>query len=135
VKYKNYFPLPNEIFSLGLSASEIAVYAFLMYCEDRQTFQCHPSYKTIGEAINMSKNTVKKNVSLLVKKKLIQTEPTKILSKKGQTRNGSLRYTLLPISVALEYYHQQQMEKLEEQARRIQVQKLLEKDGKIASNS
>ena len=70
MKYKNYFPLPNEIFSLGLSSGEIAVYAFLMYCEDRQTFQCHPSYKTIGEAINMSKNTVKKNVSLLVKKKL-----------------------------------------------------------------
>ena len=135
MKYKNYFPLPNEIFSLGLSSGEIAVYAFLMYCEDRQTFQCHPSYKTIGEAINMSKNTVKKNVSLLTKKKLIQTEPTKILSKKGQTRNGSLRYTLLPISVALEYFNEQQMVKLEEQARRIQVQKLLEKDEKIASNS
>ena len=83
----------------------------------------------------MSKNTVKKNVSLLTKKKLIQTEPTKILSKKGQTRNGSLRYTLLPISVALEYFNEQQMVKLEEQARRIQVQKLLEKDEKIASNS
>ena len=34
---KNYFPLPNEIFSLGLSFGEIAVYAYLMYCEDRQT--------------------------------------------------------------------------------------------------
>ena len=87
MKYKNYFPLPNEIFSLGLSSGEIAVYAFLMYCEDRQSFQCHPSYKTIGEAINMSKNTVKKNVSLLTKKKLIQTEPTKILSKK--VRHGT----------------------------------------------
>ena len=26
---KNYFTLPNEIFSLGLSAGEIAVYAYL----------------------------------------------------------------------------------------------------------
>ena len=26
---KNYFPLPNEIFSLGLSAGAIAVYGFL----------------------------------------------------------------------------------------------------------
>ena len=25
---KNYFPLPNEIFSLGLSAGAIAVYGF-----------------------------------------------------------------------------------------------------------
>ena len=48
---KNYFPLPNEIFSLGLSGGEILVYTYLMYREDRETFQCHPSYKTIGEAI------------------------------------------------------------------------------------
>ena len=68
-------------------------------------------------------------------KEVSQNRTNEILSKKGQTRNGSLRYTLLPISVALEYYHQQQMVKLEEQARRIQVQKLLEKDEKIASNS
>ena len=35
---KDYFPLPKEIFSLGLSAAEIAIYAFLLFCEDRQTF-------------------------------------------------------------------------------------------------
>lgn len=34
---RDYFPLPNEIFSLGLSTSEIAVYAYLMYCEDSRT--------------------------------------------------------------------------------------------------
>ena len=37
---KDYFPLPEEIFSLGLSAAEIAIYAYLLFCEDRQTFQC-----------------------------------------------------------------------------------------------
>ena len=50
---RDYFPLPNEIFSLGLSTGEIAVYAYLMYCEDRKTFQCHPSYKTIGKAVGI----------------------------------------------------------------------------------
>ena len=34
--YKNYFPLPNVIFSLGLSPGEIAVYSYLLYCEDRR---------------------------------------------------------------------------------------------------
>ena len=57
---KNYFPLPNEIFCLELSAGEIAVYAYLMYCEDRKTFQCHPSYRTIGRAVGSSRNTIKK---------------------------------------------------------------------------
>ncbi len=43
----DYFPLPKAVFRMDLSAGEIAVYAFLMYCEERDTFQCHPSYSTI----------------------------------------------------------------------------------------
>ena len=34
---KNYFTLPNEIFSLGLSAGEIAVYAYLRCLENPST--------------------------------------------------------------------------------------------------
>ena len=44
---KNYFPLPNEIFLLRLKPGELAVYAYLMYCENRKTYQCYPSYRTI----------------------------------------------------------------------------------------
>ena len=28
---RNYFPVPNEIFRLGLSGGEILVYCYLMY--------------------------------------------------------------------------------------------------------
>ena len=62
---KNYFPMPNEIFSMGLSAEEIAVYAYLMYRENRKSFQCWPSFNTIGNALRMSKNTVRKYVQQL----------------------------------------------------------------------
>lgn len=41
---KNYFPLPNEIYQLGLSHGAIAVYGYLLRIEDRRTYQCHPSY-------------------------------------------------------------------------------------------
>lgn len=44
---KNYFPLPNEIFMLGLTPGELAVYSYLMRCEDRKTHQCHPSYANV----------------------------------------------------------------------------------------
>ena len=54
---KNYFPLPNEVFALGLSPGALAVYSYLMYIEDRTTYQCHASYRTIGSAVNMSPNT------------------------------------------------------------------------------
>ena len=42
---KNYFTMPNEIFSLGLDASEIAVYAYLRCLESRSTYQCWPGYQ------------------------------------------------------------------------------------------
>lgn len=60
--YKNYFPLPNAIFSLGLSPGEIAVYSYLLHCENRKTYQCYPSYRTIGQAVGMSTNTVQKYI-------------------------------------------------------------------------
>ena len=37
-----FFPVPNMIFNLGLDGGEILVYLYLMYCEDRKTFQCYP---------------------------------------------------------------------------------------------
>lgn len=79
---RDYFPVPNEIFCLGLSSGEIAVYAYLLRCENRKTFQCHPSYKTIGNAVGMSKNTVKKYVDSLIEKQLITAEPTSVITQK-----------------------------------------------------
>ncbi len=124
---KNYFSLPNEIFSLGLSGGEILVYAYLMYREDRKNFQCHPSYRTIGNAVGMSKNTVKKYVDGLIEKGLITVEPTALLTKKGEKRNGNLLYTIRPIEEATAYYYEKQMLRLEEEMRRqTAMQKLAE---------
>ena len=105
---RNYYPLPKVLCRLGLSPSEIAVYFFLMYCENRTTYQCYPSYRTIGEAVGMSRNTVKKHVDSLVEKRLIYTEPTTVTLKDGTKRNGSLLYTIRPIQEAKEYFVEQQ---------------------------
>ena len=51
-KLKNFTPLPNEIFSLHLSTGELATYAVLMRLEDPRTYECWPSYETIGKAMN-----------------------------------------------------------------------------------
>ena len=130
-KMQKFFPLPNEIFSLGLSAGEIAVYAYLMYCEDRKTFQCHPSYTTIGRAVGLSKNTVKKYVDGLVEKMLITTEPTSIITKKGQKHNGTLLYTIRPIQEAVEYDYEQRLKRLQAEQYR---QKALERWEKRYGN-
>ena len=128
---RDYFPLPNEIFSLNLCSGEITVYAYLMYCEDRKTFQCHPSYKTIGKAVGMSKNTVRKHVDGLTKKRLITTEPTSVYTQKGEKRNGNLLYTVCPIENATAYHNEQQMIRLESEMRRqATLKKLADYDRK-----
>ena len=99
---RNYYPLPKVLCQLGLSPGEIAVYSFLMYCENRTTYQCYPSYRTIGKAVGMSRNTVAKYVRQLEEKGLIRTERTTVTLKDGRGRNGSLLYTILPPEQAVE---------------------------------
>ena len=109
--YKNTFPLPNEIFLLGLCPGELAVYAYLLRRENRKTHQCWPSYKTIGKAVNLSENTVRKHVCSLVDRGLIQTENTTVMTKAGLKRNGNLLYTLPPFQLILDDHYRQQFEK------------------------
>lgn len=106
---KNYFPLPNEIFSLGLSAGAIAVYGFLLHREDRRTYQCVASYRTIGEAVGMSVNTVRKYVTELEDRGLIRTERTTVTTRDGRTLNGCLRYYILPIQMSIEQFYARQL--------------------------
>ena len=122
---KNYFPLPNEIYQLGLSHGAIAVYGYLLRIEDRRTYQCHPSYATIEKAVGMSNNTVRKYVARLEEKGLIRTEPSTITTKDGRVRNGSLIYNIRPIQEALEQNYQRQFRQAEESVERARVQKRL----------
>ena len=91
---------------------EIAVYSYLLYCENRKTYQCYPSYKTIGQAVGMSTNTVQKYIFELADKGFIEIESTSIITKSGQKRNGSHRYTIRPIQEVVELYYQRQLRRM-----------------------
>ena len=121
----NFFSLPNEIFLWGLTTGELAVYSFLRRCEDRKTRQCWPSIKTIGKAVNMSENTVRKCSRKLEERGIIATETTEVTTKAEEKRNGNLRYTLRPIQEVIDEYYDRQMEELELAAERQRVAKLL----------
>ena len=57
-KLKNVFIISNYVMQLDISATALAIYFYLMYIEDRKTYQCYPSYKTIGKALKIkSKGT------------------------------------------------------------------------------
>ena len=122
---KHYYLVPNEVFNLGLSSHEIAVYNYLLRCEDRRTYQCHPSYRTIGKAVQLSENTVRKYVAGLVEKGLIRTEPSTIITKDGRVRNGSLIYNIRPIQEAMEQNYQRQFRQAERDMERARAEKRL----------
>ena len=126
---KNYFMVPNEIFSIGLDYREISLYTYLLRCENRETYQCYPSYKTIGKAIGMSENTVAKYVRQLEEKGLIFTKPTIMQSKDGKPLNGNLLYTILPIPGVLEAFYERQFRQAEEAAARYRAAELLKKSN------
>ena len=119
----HFFPLPNAIFHLGLSAEEIATYAYLLYCEDRKTYQCFPSYTTIGDAIGKTKNSVKKYVDGLRAKGLIKTEPTTKTAKDGAVLNGNLLYTILHIENAIIAHNEAQNYLSEIESRRPKIRR------------
>ena len=73
----------------------------------------------------MSVNTVRKYVAELEERGLIVTEPTSIITRDGRKRNGTLRYTILPIQNAVNLYNQRQLRRLEETTEQMQVAKKL----------
>lgn len=126
---KNYFPVPNEVFSIGLNYREISVYCYLLRIEDRKTYQCYPSYKTIGKALGMSENTVSKYVRSLEDKGLIRTEPTMVWTKGGHPMNGNLLYTILPIRCAIDRSYERRLEELMQASAKQKAQARAEKLG------
>ena len=121
----NFFSLPNEVFLLGLSAGELAVYSFLKRCENRKTHQCWPSYKTIGQSVRMSENTVSKYLRRLEERGLIAIEPTEVVTKTGEKRNGNLLFTPRPIQEVIDQHYDRQLAELELATERQRVAKLL----------
>ena len=111
---KNYFPLPNEIYQLGLSHGAIAVYGY------------HLSYATIGKAVGMSNNTVRKYVQELEERGLIVTERTSIITQDGRKQNGSLLYTILPIQFSIDQFYQRQMDAVDRAKERQRVARRME---------
>ena len=135
MKYRNYrdvFFLPNELFQLGLDYGELAVCSFLKRCKNRKTHQCWHSIKTIGHAVGMSENTVRKYIRRLEERGLIITEPTEVITRASGRRNGNLLFTLRTIGEVIDDHYASQLEELELAAERQRVAKLLREQESLA---
>lgn len=96
---KNFFSLPNELFFLNIGRG-VTVYAYLLYCQARRTHQCHPSYRTISDAVHLTVSTVVKHITKLVDRQFITVENTSYIDRQGMKRSGNNQYTILPIQAA-----------------------------------
>ena len=56
---------------------------------------------------------MRKYVAELEERSLIRTERTTVTTRDGRKQNGCLRYTILPIQQALEYYYNRQLKQLD----------------------
>ena len=117
----NFFTLPNEIFLLRLPPSAFMVYAYLLLIEDRRTHTCHPSYNTIAATTGISKNTAIKSIGVLLEVGLITMESSSYFDKRGMKWKGNNLYTILPVGVAVDAFHQRQLHQLELDAERRRI--------------
>ena len=79
--------------------------------------QCWPSIGRISQNTGMSANTIAKYIRQLEEKLLIQVEPTKVRTKSGEVRNGTLQFTIRPIQEAVDYKLEKELAALPEKKR------------------
>ena len=121
-----FFTIPDEVFLLRLGHGALAVYAYLLFLEDRRTHQCHPSYSTISTAVGLAINTVMKHINKLADRQFIAIERTSYIDNKGMKWNSNNLYTILPIQYATGRFYERQLEVLEQMTERQRVAKRLQ---------
>ena len=80
----------------------------------------------------MCANTVSQYVKKLEERGLIAVEPTKVTTKAGVTRNGTLQFTLLPPQNVITRHYEEKLAELELSTERQQIQKYLEQQASNA---
>lgn len=112
-RVKNCFPVPNELLCFDLPAGAVAVYIYLLRHADRRMNQCYPSEAAMARDLHLACNTVAKYVRLLEERGLIVTERTQMQMRNGIRKNGSLRYTIIPMYEVMEQRYQRQLAEVE----------------------
>lgn len=90
---RKVFHVATSVFELSLSATAIAVFAYLSYCSD-QSGLCFPSIRTISTKCSISGNTVRKTLRELQAAGIVEASASYIESKNGKRRQSVNRYRL-----------------------------------------
>lgn len=90
---RKVFHVSTDIFGKGLSATAIAVFAYLSFCSD-QSGLCFPSIRTISTKCSISGNTVRKALRELEAAGIVEASASYTESKNGNRRQSANHYRL-----------------------------------------
>ena len=88
---KNFYILPNKIFTIDLDPYAFKIYSYLMSCAGGKGY-CWPSLHTISRVTGIAVSTVKNRIDYLAKRKLISISKH---AGKGHYKNNV--YTMLSL--------------------------------------
>ena len=92
---QNSFPLPHEVFELGLEQGVLLVYVYLVYYKSLKRNTNALSCAIVSKAVGLCEKTVRRHLHTLVNQGLIQI-----------TGHGhSFSYSLCPIWDKVQEYH------------------------------
>lgn len=69
-----YFQTPNDLYEIGLTTHEIAVYGYLTRCTNTGS-TAFPSYNTIAKKCGMSRSKAISTIESLIEKKIVEKKP------------------------------------------------------------
>ena len=84
---QNSFPLPHEVFELGLEQGALLVYIYLVHHRSLKHSPARLSCDAIGKAVGLCEKTVRRHLRTLINQRLIQ----------AAGHGNSFSYTLCPI--------------------------------------
>lgn len=99
---ENFSSLTSELFFLSIGHGAITVYTYLLYCEDRHTHRCHPSYRATSDVVHLTVPTVMKHITKLMVKQFITVQNISYSDRQVMKQNGNNQYTILPIWTAMD---------------------------------
>lgn len=67
---KNFYMMPNDVFSLGLDPYEFMILSYLVRRMNSDS-ECWPSFKTMSEDLGISVSTLEDRIAKMCKRKLI----------------------------------------------------------------
>ena len=70
---ENSFPLPHEVFELGLEQGALLVYVYLVYHKSLKHSPVKLSCAAVSKAVGLCEKTVRRHLRTLVNQGLIQT--------------------------------------------------------------